>query len=110
LSPYAVGRTPALTGARVVAGQAQVEPDGALHRLDHFQDGRGTVQFLQLKPAGVAAMGDHQAGTCQILQYLTEELLGTFGDRREFRTAYPRARRKAGQMNHDPDGIVSGSG
>jgi hypothetical protein len=55
-------------------------------------------------------MGDQQAGAGQALQHLAEELLGTFGYRRQLRTAYPGARRKAGEVNHYPNGIVRGSG
>ena len=110
VGPNAMGRTPALARAGVVAGEAEIQPDRPLDGLDHLQDGGGAVQFLQLEPAGIAPMGDHQPGTGKILQYLAQELLGTLGGHGQFRTAYPRARRKSGQVNHHPDGIVCGSG
>ena len=109
LGPDAVGGTPALASAGVVAGEAQVEPDWPLDGLDHLQDRCGAMEFFEFEPAGVAAMGDDETGAGQILQHLTEELLGAFGGHGQFRTADPRAGRKAGQVNHHANGIVCGS-
>src|SRR5258708_3332208 len=56
IGPDGVGGAPALAGTGVVAGEAEIEGEGPLDGFDHFENGRGTMQFLELEPAGVAAV------------------------------------------------------
>ena len=106
LGPHGMSWTPGLALAAVPRSQAEIEPNGTLHGLHHFQNRRAVAAFGKLESPGVPAMRSYQTGPSQVLEHFGKKLLGALGGRGQFRAVGAASRWQTCQMDHDTYAVV----
>src|SRR5215471_14699619 len=67
LRPDGMGRTPGLTVAGMVRGEADVEPDRSFDGFHNLEHGCRSVCVTQLEPAGVSSVREDESCPRQVL-------------------------------------------